>query len=114
MNKLSFVKYLSMFAITFVLGFGLTNAFINLKVQNNGFGREEAISHLNKKVQSLCNAKSVSANETQGRTALTENLSGENLILIDWNYSFRGKPELIWYGKEEYEKCVVEVGEAER
>jgi len=113
MKKFSLV-YFPCFAVTFFLGFGLTNAFTNPTSQNAGFSRDEAIFHLNKRVQSLCNAKFVSVEQTNGVTEMTQNLGGENLILVDWHYSLRGKHELIWYRKEEYEKCVVEIGGAER
>lgn len=35
-------------------------------------------------------------------------------VVIDWDYSPRGKHEIIMHGKAEYERCVREVGEAER
>ncbi len=114
MNKFSHLKYLTFFIFTFSLGFGLTKAGSNLNIQNNGFSQEEAISHLYKKVQSLCNAKFVSVEETKGETSLVNNLNGEVFVLVHWDYSLRGRHELIWYSKEEYEKCLVEVGEVER
>ena len=89
--------------------------FNNLSAPNTGFTREEGISHLHKKVRSLCNADFVSVEETKGKTVFVdERREGKYSVVIDWDYSIRGKHELIWYDKKEYEKCIVEMSEAEQ
>lgn len=104
-----------MFFVTFAISFGITKAISNSAAQNKGFTKEEAILHLHKKVQSLCNAKSVNVKDTKGRTVFIDksDWNDEYSVVIDWDYSIRGRHELLWYSKEEYKRCVIEVGEAE-
>lgn len=115
MSKISYIKYLAIFFLTFSSSFGLTKTIGNSARENKGFTREEAMSHLHKKVQSLCNAKFVDVKDTKGRTMFIDkkDWNDEYLILIDWDYSIRGRHELIFYSKEEYQNCIIEVGESE-
>ena len=116
MKKISSIKYLAVVIVTFAISFGITKAIGNFAAQNKGFTKEEAKSHIHKKVQNLCNAKSVNVKDTKGRTMFIQkdDWNGAYFVVIDWDYSIRGRHELLWYSKEEYEKCVVEVGEAEQ
>ena len=116
MKKLSFIKYIALFFITFALGFGVNKLSKSSSLHIEVFSKEQAILHLNKKVQSLCNAKTVSVEDTKGRTVFVDknDWRGDYSVVIDWEHSIRGKHELIWYDKENYQKCIVEVGEVEQ
>ena len=116
MNRFIRIKYFAFFLLTFAVGSLAGEKIKNFSPQYNGFTKEEALSHLNKKVKSVCNAKFVKSEQTSGRTAFIDedDFRGGYLVVIDWDYSLRGKHEIIHFAKAEYERCVIEVGEAER
>jgi hypothetical protein len=116
MKKSSCIKCFALFFITFALGFGINKLNNSSNSNIEVFSKEQAISHLNKKVQSLCNAKTVSVEDTKGRTVFVDknDWRGDYSVVIDWEHSIRGKHELIWNDKENYQKCIVEVGEIEQ
>lgn len=104
-----FAKSLLPFAVSFLLALGLTNSFKQISArQTKGFTAEEARSHLNKKVQSLCNAKNVRAEETKGKVEFLnrDDWDGQIKLLIHWENSLRGKHELIYTDKDSFDKCV--------
>ena len=118
MNKFTLFKCSALFLITFALGFGAAETAGNFEIQENGFTRNEAESHLYKRVQSLnsCNAKSVDVKDTDGRTVFIDKHDGDNgySVAIDWDYSIRGRHEIFLYDKTTFEKCIIEVGESEQ
>ena len=104
--------------MTFALGFGTAHAFKNFNIRDGVFTQAEAKLHLYKKVQSRnsCNARSVDVMDTRGRTVLImkNDWQGGYTVAIDWEYSIRGRHEIISYDKAGYERCIVEVGESEQ
>lgn len=118
MTKFTLIKCSILFLITFALGFGAAQTVKKFNTQNKGFTKEEAWKHLYKRVQSpnFCNAKSVDMKDTRGRTVLImkDDWRGGYSVTIDWEYSIRGRHEIISYDKANYERCIVEVGEAEQ
>lgn len=79
---------------------------------DNVFSKTEAIGHFHKNVKSLCNSDYVRIADTNGRTVSVErNRRNEYNVVIDWEYSPRGRSETIWYDKKVYEKCIREIKE---
>jgi len=114
----TFIKYFALFSITFALGIGAAEALKSFNTENTGFTKDEAKTLLYKKVQSLneCNAKFIEAKDTRGATVFMRKSSPKEegyLVAIDWEYSIRGKHEIILYDKKEFERCNIIIGEAE-
>jgi hypothetical protein len=104
----------------FALGIGLFSSqlFEGTKktTTSDAFTFEEAVAKLRKRVRSTCAANHIRAEETTGRTMFVrkdEIAKTGYTIAIDWDYSMRGKHEIVFSAKDSYEKCIVEVGEAE-
>ncbi len=115
MNRFIRIKYFAFFLLTFAVGSLAGEKIKTFSPQYDSFTKEEALSHLNKKVKSLCNAKFVSFEQTSGRTVfIKDDFRGGYNVAVDWDYSLRGKHEIILADKIEYERCIVEVGEAEK
>ena len=89
-------------------------AFVNVESKEmKVFTREEAITHLNASVRSICNASFVLSKGTKGKVASInkDDFIGGYLVVIDWEHSLRGRHEIIHTAKETFEKCFVKVGE---
>jgi len=79
---------------------------------DNVFSKAGAIGHLHKNIKSLCNSDFVRIADTNGKTISVENDPGNDYVLvIDWEYSPRGRSETIRYDKKVYEKCIREIEE---
>jgi hypothetical protein len=112
MNYSKILKSAPAFVLTCALGFGLTQAVHYFASKRKGFTYEEARAHLNKRVRwnYECQRCPVKSEQTTGRTILFEDWHGEYVIAIDWDVSIRGRHEVIFFDKKEYERGIVEIG----
>lgn len=114
MSYISQIKFLPIFALTCALGIVFVNS-TDVKVPKKDFFTwEEAVARLDKRVESICNAKNIRSEDTTGRTAFVDkdDFNGGYYVVIDWEYSLRGRHEIFHTNKATYEKCIIEVEDA--
>ena len=108
------LENLLLFAITFAASVLINQSFDYNFSGKKVFSKTEASALLNKRIKSLCNAKFVRVEQTDGKTAsISKDFKGGYSVAVNWSFSIRGKNEIIHYDKENYQKCIIEVGEAE-
>ncbi|MGQ0540952.1 MAG: hypothetical protein ACT4O9_03755 [Blastocatellia bacterium] len=116
MAYLSHLKFIFVFVVTCLLGIVSVSTDGAQVQKRNVFTWEQALSHLNKKVRNTCNAKGIRSEDTTGRTAFVDkdDFNGGYYVVIDWDYSPRGRHEIFHTSKETYENCIIEVSDIER